>query len=213
VTWDTVLYYAGYVVALFLCRGLGNIFFIPMLLNMIFNIVVQLGLLSGWDNRLVLACYGFLFFLWVAALAGIFDRVTVAVLLLADLFAAYNGLLPAIQAAGTGESFWHSMSTSIIQVWMMSILVVSVSAIAKSSVVSKWKRGYSALLTIPKRRFLIPIAMWAAVIVLGEHLSSYVPDIVVKNRFKIAALLLVWGWVAFELPFYIMYKRLGKNDA
>lgn len=210
-TWDIGVYYAGYVVAIVLCRGLGNIFFVPMLLNMGFNIAIQAGLLSSWDYRWVFAGHGFLFFLWVASLSGIFDRVTVVILLLADLFAAYRGLLPTLQAAGAGEPFWHSTSTGIIQVWLMSILVVSMSAIVKSSAVSIWERGYSELLNIPKRRFLIPIAMWAAVIILPDYLGSAVPDFVHQNRFKIAGQLLVWGWVAIELPFFIMYKRLRSN--
>jgi hypothetical protein len=183
-----------------------------MLLNMGFNIALQTGLLTGWDIRWVIAGHGFLFFLWTAALAGIFDRTTVVVLLLLDFFAAYRGLAPQLQMAGTGGHFWDITSTSIIDVWLMSILVVSLSAIVKSSFFSKLERGYSELLVIPKRRFLIPIAMWASLIVLPNYLGDLVPDFVKHNRFKIAGLLLVWGWVAFELPFYIMYKRMnGKH--
>lgn len=210
-SWESVAYYVGYVAAIFLCRGLGNLFFVPMLLNMGFNIALQTGLLSGWDIRWVIAGHGFLFFLWTATLAGIFDRTTVVILLVMDFFAAYKGLVSQLQMAGSGGHFWDVTSTTIIQVWLMSILIVSLSAIVKSSIVSKVERGYSELLVIPKKRFLIPIAVWAAIIVLPEYLGSAIPEVVKQNRFTIAGLLLVWGWVAIELPFFIMYKRLRSN--
>ena len=209
--WESLVYYLGYGVALALCRGLGKLFFVPMLLNMGFNIALQAGLLSNWDYRWIFAGHGFLFFLWVAALAGIFDRVTVVVLILVDLLAVYRGLLPQFQIAGTGETFWHMTSTSIIHVWLISILVVSLSAIFKSSLISLWENGYSQLLVIPKRRFLIPIAAWATIILLPEYLGGMLPAFIYQKRFIIAGFALVWGWVAIELPFYIMYKRMNGD--
>jgi len=208
---ETAFYYLGYAIALFLCRGLGRLFFIPMLINMGFDVAVQFNLLAGWDIRWVTVGYGLLFFIWVATLAKAFDTATVVVLIVVDIFTAYWGILPNIQSAGSGTQFWNATSTSIVNVWLVSILIVSMSAILKGSFGSTIQRGYSELLIIPKRRFLIPIAMWAAVIVLPEFLGNKAPEFIHQNRFKIAGQLLVWGWVAIELPFFIMYKRLRSN--
>ena len=211
VDWGVLFYYAGYAVALVLCRGLGNLFFLPMLANIAFNISLQLGLLTGWDIRWIMVGYGFAFFVWVAALAGTFDRTTVIVLLLADLATVFTGIQPQLAKIGDGGQFWNATSMSIMQVWIASILIVSLSAIVKSSIVSKIQLGYSEVLLIPKRRFLIPIALWSAVILLPDFLGTTVPTTIHEKKFVIAGNLLVWGWVAFELPFYLMYKRMPDD--
>ena len=210
-TWDLFLYYLGYAIALWLCKDLGKVFLYPMLINMGFNIALNFGAFAGFDSRWVIAIYGFLFFVWVATLAGAFDRITVVVLLLVELVVVVKGLLPQFQAVGTGFSFWHLTSTVVLQIWMFSILVVCLSAIFKSSILSVWERGYSELLIIPKRRFLVPIALWSLIWTLPHLMSGQIPAVVQQYKSQIAGQLLVWGWVAFELPFYMMYKRRYRN--
>ena len=207
----TGFYYLGYVLALLLYRGLGRLFFVPMLLNLGFDLALQFDLLRGWDIRWVIAGYGFLFFVWVSALAGMFDRVTVIVLLVVDLFVAYRGILPNFQTAGLGGDFWNMTSTKIAEIWLLSILLVSLSVIIKSSIVSVFERGYSELLTLPKNRFLIPIAVWSATWVLPTYVP-FLRDLLGNYQSRVAGQLLVWGWVAFEYPFYRMYKHMREDD-
>ena len=212
-TIEAVIYYLGYAAALIVCRGLGRLFYIPMLLNLCFDLAIQFDMLADWDIRWVMVGYGFLFFAWVAALIGNFDRITVIALLAIAVSAIYFGVVPQLRSVGSGQEFWDLTSTSIVHVWMLAILVACLSAIIKSSLVSKIKQGYSELLIIPKRRFLIPIAMWSAMWLIPDILPSSFPKFIGQHRAQIAALLLVWGWFAFELPFYLMYKRMDKQDA
>jgi hypothetical protein len=208
---ETSVYYLGYIVALFLHRGLGRLFFIPMLINLGFDLALQFDFLRGWDIRLVMVGYGFLFFVWVSALAGMFDRVTVVVLVVVDVLVAARGILPNVQTAGVGSEFWNATSTTIFEIWLLSVLLVSLSVILKSSVVSLMERGYSELLTLPKARFLIPVAAWSATWVLPTYVP-FLRELLGGYQSRVAGQLLVWGWVAFEFPFYRMYQHMPEDD-
>ncbi len=213
VTWDAVSIYAGYLIALLLCRGLGWIFFVPMLLNLVFDLCLRFGLLAGWDIRWTMVSYGLLFFLWVLTLSGFPNKTVFIVVMLADLGSVFHGLAPEMSAVGTGSSFWDTTSTSIVHVWLTSIFVVSVSVIFRGTVLSMIERGYADLLVVPKQRFLIPIALWSGMIMIPFYLHGVVPEWLYEHRFALAVQLLVWGWVAFELPFYIMYKRMHERSS
>lgn len=213
ITWDAVSIYSGYAIALFLCRGLGVLFFVPMVLNLIFDLCVRYGVMSGWDIRWVMASYGLLFFVWVLALSGIPNKVTFFVLALAELGSVFHGLAPELAAVGSGKAFWYGASTTILHVWFTSIFVVAGSAIIRGTIISVHDKGFVTLLTIPRQRFMVPIAMWSGMIMIPHYLHGIVPEWLYQNRFLIAGHLLVWGWVAFELPFYIIYKRIGRNGA
>jgi hypothetical protein len=182
-----------------------------MLLNMGFNLILNLGLLAGWDVRGVMIAYGFGFFLWVLALTQSVNKPTLVTLLLLDLAVVFHGLLPEIQVTGTGPQFWNTVSTHIVDVWMASIFGLSGITIFKSSLLA-WIRGHRAdVLTNPKKRFLIPIFVWSGMIAVPPWFTPYLTSSFVNHRFTIAAELLVWGWVALELPFYLVYKRLLRK--
>ncbi len=208
---NSLVYYAGFVLAIYLCRSLGAIFFIPMLLDMAFNLALNFHLLEGWDIRLLMVGYGFAVFLWVLALSGAFNKTTFVAVLLLDLTLIYTEILPSMQAAGTGQDFWFKTSTGIVEVWLLSTFVVVSSIVIRSTLIAKIRGKFVDLLTNPKKRFLLPIGAWAGIILLSGQLRDYLPPWIVRHRFDIAAQILVWGWVALELPFFIMYHRVKRR--
>ena len=210
-TLQVVIYYVGFAAAILLCRGLGRLFFYPMLLNVGFNISLNLGLFGGWDVRWLIVAYGFGIFLWVLALTGAWNRTLFVGLLLLDLAVIMNGLWPVITVAGNGVQFWNYTSTAIIDVWMISILVVVLSTVVKSTLIARFKGKFVDLLTNPKKRFVLPIGAWACIIESAKYLPSFLPSSVVANRFDIAAQVLVWGWVGLELPFLLTHRRLKRQ--
>jgi len=210
---QTIIYYLGFVLAIAVCWNLGKVFSIPMLLNLAFNLALNLKLLSGWDIRILIVSYCFAVFLWVIFLTGTFNRATFIALIVLDVGVAFNGIWPQIHSVGTGQSFWNATSTTIIDIWMVSIAGVVISMVIKSTIVAKAKGKFVDILTNPRKRFVHPIGAWAAIIVLGQYLAPIIPDLIVKNRFDIAAHVLVWGWVALETPFLFMYRRIRKQQA
>jgi hypothetical protein len=207
----TLLYYGGFILAIALCRSLGPIFYVPQIANLVFNLSLQTGFLSGWDIRLLMAFYGFAMFVWVMVMAGNFRKSTFMALLLLDLGVAFQGMWVPMRAEGSGQSFWNVASTSILDVWMVSISVVVGSVFFESSVMAHWRGKFADWMTNPKKRFLIPIGAWAGILVAAKYGKPLLPEWFVGLQYIIAALVLVWGWVALELPFYIKYKRLHRE--
>ena len=207
----TVVYYVGFVCAILLCRGLGNLFFVPMLLDLGFDVCLYLNAFKGWDVRWLIVVYGFGVLVWVLALSGAPSRPVFLVLLLADIGTVLYGLAQPMTLIGSGQPFWNAVSSSVSNVWLMSVLVVIGSLALKSSLIAKLRGRRVDLLTNPKKRFLLPIGVWAAIIVLPSYFQDYVSDAFLAFRYKTAALALVWGWVALELPFYIVHKRLMRE--
>ena len=183
-----------------------------MVLNAGFDVCLRFDVFAGWDVRWVMALYGLLFFLWVLALAGLPNKTVLVALALAEFGAILNSLAPSFASLGSGREFWNATSTAIVDVWLVSIFVTACSVVIRGTVISKIKRGYAELLIVPKQRFLVPIAIWSGVIMLPYYLQTFIPQWLLDNRFMIASQLLVWGWVAFELPFYIMYKRMPDYE-
>jgi hypothetical protein len=210
-TWSYGLYLVAFLAAIFLARGLGPLFFIPLLLDFGFELCLFFDVLSGWDIRLVVAVFEFLWFVWVLALAGNLRKSTFVVMLVLDMAVMMKGILPSIQATGIGQNFWNDTSMAIIDVWQTSILVVIGSMVVRSTIVAKIKGEYVDILTNPKKRFLLPIGMWSFMLEMPNYLRPIIPDYLYDNRFPISANFLIYGWVALELPFYIMYKRLKKR--
>ena len=209
--WEYGIYYSGYVLAILLCRKLGWVFFVPMLVNMGFNLCLNTGLLSGWDIRWIIAGHGCAVFVWVLMLSGALGKPTVGILVAADMAVVVNGIWEPLRMVGTGGDFWIATSTSIIDAWMVSIATVVGSIVMKSTIMARFRGERVDLLTNPKKRFLLPIGAWAAIIAAVGYLGNVLPAAVVDNRFNIAGYALVWGWVALEFPFYLMYQRLRKQ--
>lgn len=209
---EYIPYYIAYIVAVFLARSLGPLFYIPMILDMLFNLALNLDLLSGWDIRLLIVGYGLALFIWVIALLGTLSRSLFVSLLVLDLYLVVVGIMPSLQAAGTGQEFWNTTSTTIFLVWQISITGIVLSMVIKSTVIAKLKGKYVDILTNPKKRFSLPIGAWAAFLVICHYFESWLPDVIVEKQYDIAGHLWVLGWIALELPFYLMYRRMKKRS-
>jgi hypothetical protein len=211
VIWEQVIYYIGFAAAIWLCWGLGRIFTVPMVLDLFFDAAMSLGAFAHGDTRWVLAVYGFGVFLWVLALSGALAKHMVVTLLLLELGVVLNGLWVPLRTAGIGADFWDLASSRIVDVWMVSILVVVLSTVFKSTVGARLRHMRADLLTNPRKRFLLPIGAWALMILLPSYLPPDIAQFLAQDRYRIAGQLLVWGWVAFELPFYITHRRLMRQ--
>jgi hypothetical protein len=206
-----IAYYVGYAAALVLCFQLGPIFYGPMLANLAFNVSLSLGAFSGWDVRWVLAFYGLGMFIWVLVLAGSVNNITVVLLVLLDVGMIGFRLFPLLAGGGTGEEFWITASTGIIDVWTLSVFTVVGSTLLRSSLGARIRGEPTDLWTNPRRRFLLPLGAWSAMIVIPQVISPDASSVNLDYRFSIAALMLVWGWVAVELPFFLMYWRIHRR--
>lgn len=209
--WVLVPYYAGYTLALYLCWSLGRIFRIPMLLNLGFNLSLNAGLLAGWDIRLLIVAHGFGFFAWVLGLSQTLTKSTFLLVLLLDVGIIFHRLVPDLQVVDTGPVFWNAVSTHIIDIWSVSVLGVIIAMVVRSTLGASWHGRHIDVLTNPKKRFQLPIGLWAGAIVLIPLFAPWLPASIVAMRHNIAANLLVWGWVATELPFYLMNRRLMRS--
>jgi hypothetical protein len=206
-----IIYYIGFVLAIALCWGLGRLFYVPMIVDMAFNLCLNFRLFAGWDIRWLIVGYGFAIFVWVVALSSVMTRSTYVVMLVADMLLVFKGIVPQITVAGTGGKFWDISSTGIFNVWMMSVSVLVISMVVKGAVLPAIRRRRVDIITNPRKRFLLPIGAWATIIVASEYLGNMLPVGLYNSRYVIASYVLVWGWVAFELPFYLMYRRLSRT--
>ena len=206
-----IAYYLGHVVAVVLCFELGPVFYGPMLANLAFNLALSVGVFAGWDIRWVVAAYGLGMFIWTLILAGSVNNLTVVLLVLFDVGTAAYRIFPSLEPDGVGQEFWNTMSTAIVDVWMLSVFIVVGSTLLRSSVGARIRNNPVDLLTNPRRRFLFPLGAWAGMIVVPQLIPLDVPSVIMDRRFNIAALILVWGWVATELPFYLMSRRIRRR--
>lgn len=207
----TLFYYVGFVLAIALCRSLGPIFYVGQLANLGFNLCLQFGLLSGWDIRLLMVFYGFSIFIYVLVLAGNFRKSTFVVILLLDIMVAFDGMWMPLSANGEGQTFWNVASTSILDVWMVSISIVVSSVVFESSLLARLRGKFADWLTNPKKRFILPIGAWALIWVIAKYCEPILPQWFLASSNAIAAYVMVWGWVFLELPFFIKYKRLHRQ--
>lgn len=206
-----LLSYAGYALAVFLYWKLGNLFRVPMLVNAAFDVSMNFNLLAGWDVRWLIAFHGLAWFAWVVALTQSVPRSTFIFILLLDLIVVFERLYPNMQMAGSGPGFWNLTSTHIVEIWMVSITGVVASVVFRSTILQWWRGRCSDMLINPKKRFLLPIGAWAAVIGILPWLHGYLPSAVIAQRFAIAGMLLAWGWVLIELRFYLEYRALLRD--
>jgi hypothetical protein len=210
VGWEIAIYYFGYVIVLALCRGLGPVFFYPTLANVLFDVCLYLGFFSGWDVRWLIATYGCAVLVWVLVLTGVTSKPVFLALLALDATIILHGTWPLTQVAGTGQDFWNATSTSIFHVWLSSIAVVVWSGVFQSTIGAKLKGKSPDLLRNPRKRYVIPLGMWATISVGFYYIAPFIPEWLVERRFVIGGHCLVWAWIAFELPQYMMYKRLRR---
>ncbi len=208
---ETILYYGGFSAALALCWGLGPVFFYPMLADLAFDVCMTTGVFSGWDIRPLMITYGLAVLVWVLVLSGALTKTTFLAVLVVDLAAIFYRIVPDLQMSGTGQKFWNATSAGIYEVWLISISVVVASMAFRSSILAKIQNRRIDLLTNPRKRFMLPIGAWAAIPPIMSSLRPFLSVSVFDNRFDIAAHVLVWGWVALELPSYLTHRRLMKQ--
>ena len=207
------IYCSMYVAAILICRGLGPIFFFPMIADLGFDLLLKSGGLSHWDIRYVIMAYGLLWFLWALVISRTLNRGVILLLLIVDFSSIFQGLLPHLTAVGAGTMFWHATATNIIEIWMLSTAVVIGAVLFKSTIVAKFRNEFVDVLTNPRKRFLIPMGLHSLWWVLPNYLYDVMPSYLLSHRYIIGSYILLGGWLALELPFYIKYRRLKKEYA
>ena len=129
-----------------------------------------------------------------------------------EMGSIFHGTLPELTAVGSGSAFWNMTSTSIIEIWMLSSLVVIVTVLVRSTVIARLRGDFIDILTNPRKRFLIPMGLHVMIFALPDMLpdamKANLPVWFMAKHYYIAAWVLLLGWIALELPFYLMYKRL-----
>ena len=209
---QTVLYYLGYCAALFLYKDMGRIFFIPMLLNLWFNLFITFKIYQQVDFRWLIAIHGVLWLIWVFFIASDdrrkFDTV-LAILLILGAFLV--GTLPYLTQKPDAFKAMIELSTRIWTVWYFTAFLVVLTVIVRSTIVPKFQKRFIDILTNPRKRFLIPIGLCSGIIGITPFLEGTIPQEFVHYRFNIGSHFMVWGWIALETPFYIMYERLRRQ--
>ncbi|MBU0507207.1 hypothetical protein KKH27_00025 [bacterium] len=203
-----IIYCSVFVAAIVVCWDLGPIFYVPMILDLVFDLALWFNLLAGWDIRLTVVTYGFLFFAWVLILSKDYTKLAALLIIPVDLAFVYQGVLPELQAAGTGQEFWNVTSTEILKLWDLSTFLLVMTVIVRSTIGAKLQGRMVDVLTNPRKRFLIPIGVWTGINLLHEIFPSYLPPWFVENGYRIASHALAWGWLALELPFFLAHRRL-----
>jgi hypothetical protein len=210
---QTVIYYFGYCAALYLYKDMGRVFFMPMLMNMWFNLLITFEIYREVDFRWVIAVYGILWFVWIMVLAtpnrGKLEIVLALFLLLAAFF---FGTLPHLLTEFDAFRAMIDLATRIWTVWYFSSFFIVLVVVIRSTIIARIKGEFVDLLTNPRKRFLIPLGLCSGIIGVTPLLSGKIPEEIVLQRFNIGSHVLVWTWVALELPFYIMYERLKRHQ-
>jgi hypothetical protein len=184
-----------------------------MIIDLLFDVCLELGFMNVSWLRWIMVAYSFGIFLWVLALSGAFSKPAFVALLLTDLLVIAQGIWRPLMASADTFDLVVAMSEAVWSVWLMSTLFVIATAVFRSTIGARMAGRMPDLLVNPKRRFLLPIGAWAAIIVLPTLISSLVPQYLYEHRFPIAAMVLVWGWVAMELPFILMEFRVHRRQA
>ncbi len=203
----------GYALAIWLAYGLGRIFYIPIILDLTLDLSLYFDLLSGWDIRWLMTTAWGLFFVWALALSKGFKKVWPLALVAIDLAFVYQAIIPQLEMAGTGQPFWNATCTSIMQVWDLSTTLLVGSTIFMSTVWPKLRGEFVDVLTNPRKRFLIPMGLYSGYNFFHVTFANVIPPWMHEYGWRIASQVLVWGWVAFELPFFIMYRRLRRQHS
>ncbi len=210
---DQFLYYGCYVIAILICRGLGPIFFLPMIADFGFDLLLANHALSGWDIRILIMAYGMLWFLWVMVISRTLNRSLIVLLLLVDFTSIFRGVLPQLTAVGVGQMFWNSTATRIIEVWMLSAAILVAAVILRSTIAARFNGEFVDVFTNPRKRFLVPIGLHSAWMVLPTYIKDFLPAMVYNHRYQIAGWILVAGWIVLELPYYVKYRRMRRRYA
>lgn len=213
--WALIITDIGFIAALVMYWELGWLFRLPMLLNLAVSLLVNYsGILTNEIQTAVfISLYGLLFILWVVILAGLQRGITGAVVsFLLVVVTITVGMLEAANFDIRMEGAWIRLSTTFIYTWTACIFLVILGVFLKSAAI-RWHHGYWNLLLTPKRRALIPIGLWSALICLSELYRTFLPQLY-EIRFVTAAFCLGWGWAAIEFPHFMesLSHKQGRSD-
>jgi hypothetical protein len=216
--------WSGYALAIWLYFGLGKIFWVPIALDLVYDMLgVKFDLWGNNVETLVIeTAYVVLLLLWVIYLSGFMkSKWSTWIAFALIMVASFTGIVSTAIYQNIGmERFaeflgfpgyhrkWILLATLSMYTWFICTSLVIFGVILRSTVF-RWINGKAAnLISNPRNRVLIPIFFHTSIIGFSQFYSGFVPDDIYAWRFKIAGTLLGWGWVALELPFYIMYRRM-----
>jgi len=211
VAFQTVIYYFGYCAALVLYKDMGRIFFLPMLLNLWFNLLITFKIYQHVDFRWLIAVHGLLWLVWVLVLGRITrNRMEIILALLLLLASFFFGTLPNLMKLPETYKGMIDLSTRIWTIWYSSAFLVIVAIVIRGTIVASRKKEFVDILTNPRKRFLLPMGLCSGFIGLTPLLHGSLPETLIIERFNIGSYLLAWGWVIVELPFFIAYERMKR---
>ena len=210
---QTVIYYLGYCAALYLYKDMGRVFFVPMLANMWFNLLITFEIYREVDFRWFIAVHGLFWLCWILILARpSISRFEIGGSIILLVSAFFWGTLPRLMEEANALSAIIELCTQIWTTWYFSGFLVVLVVVLRSTVVARYKKDFVDILTNPRKRFLIPLGLCSGMIGFTPLLGSVVPDTVLLQRFNIGSQLMVWGWVLLESPYFIMYERLRRQQ-
>lgn len=223
-----IIAWIGYLLAIWLYYGLGKIFWVPIALDLLYDFAgSQLGI---WGNNLqtlvTMTIYDILLLLWVIYMSGILKtRAAIWIVLGLLLVATFNGVTAVAIAQGIGVSrfaeivglpgidqIWILLTTQAMYTWSAIIFLIVIGIIVHSTIIRRLRGRPALFLTNPRIRIIIPIGLYTGIIGLSQLYQGFVPEAFYQWRYRIAGTALGWGWVAMELPFYIMYRRMIRSD-
>jgi len=207
-----ISYYLGGTIAAFLCWNLGWLYYVPIILGMVMDITLSSGLLNGIDFRQFTAISGFLYALWAVVLSDVFrDRVEgVATFALISL-SFFFGIYPSLTETTSDPRRSIELATGILKMWMLVVVGLTLMVVVRSVASKKGRSGLGDLIVNPRKRFMIPLGLWAAIIATPLDWIPIIGAWVESNRFHIAASTLVWGWVVFEIKFYLQALYIRRK--
>lgn len=209
----SLLYYLGYCIALYLYKDMGRIFFVPMLLNLWFNLLILFQVYRHVDFRWLVALHGMLWLIWILVLASENRKkldITLAILLLVGSFVI--GTLPQLRQKADAFKAMIELCNNIWTVWFFSAFIVVFVVIVRSTIVARMKHEFIDILTNPRKRFLLPLGIQSALVGIAPLFEGALSPDIIRERFNIGSHIMVWGWVVLELPFYIMYERMKRQE-
>jgi hypothetical protein len=89
---------------------------------------------------------------------------------------------------------------------MVVILGIVALVIGRTVIAAKEKRGINDLIVNPRKRFLIPMGVWAFFIASTWTWFPGIGEWLEANKFHLGAASLVWGWAALEIKFYLQAR-------
>ena len=211
-----ITYYFGLIAALYLCWNLGPLFYSYILWQILTDVLLDVGWLAHGDMRMKWATIMWLDGIWILILANIFRSRVEAILVSAlVMIAVVVGVYPSLTANADTWPRWVELTTEILRAWAVINFTVISFVIVKTLYHWKVKHRPNDLVVNPRRRFLLPMWAFSAIIAMPMGWIPWQHAWFEAHRFPIAAPFQAWGGVLVELKFYLQArswkKRFGKT--